>query len=115
NRPRFGLGWGTASPPVHDHNMPSSYAAAALQRTAPLALLVSLPVLLLALAGSGGEEGSDEEPATAASPCREVEAPPAKRGAEANLPKPTARQPNVTGVRFETSCGTFTVIFYERA
>ncbi len=82
-----------------------------LKRIAPILVLL---VLAVALTACGGDDEPDGE-ATADSPCAEVEAPAPKSGADAKLAKPKAAAPTGTGVRFETSCGSFTVTFDDRA
>jgi len=83
--------------------------------------IAMLPALLLAgaalLAGCGG--GDDGSATTAAdsttgpSPCESVDTPPPKK--EGELPPPQANEPTAAGVTFETSCGSFTVTFDDRA
>ena len=45
--------------------------------------------------------------------CEEVDAPAPK--ADGELKAPTADAPTATGVKFDTSCGSFTVSFDDRA
>lgn len=78
------------------------------------AFLALTSAALLLLAGCGGED-EPEATTTAGSPCEEVQAPEPKKGADAKLAKPKATKPTGTGVRFETSCGSFTVSFDQRA
>lgn len=82
-----------------------------IKRIAPIALFLTL---LLFLGACGGDDGSDTE-ASGESPCREVEAPEPKQGADAKLAKPKATEPSGTGVEFTTSCGSFTVTFDDRS
>jgi len=66
--------------------------------------------LALALPACGGDE--PEETTTAQSGCEEVKAPAPKR---LDLAAPKQREPSASGVTFETSCGSFTVTFDDRA
>jgi peptidyl-prolyl cis-trans isomerase B (cyclophilin B) len=71
-------------------------------------------IYALALAACGGDDETATEAATgAAGPCEEVQAPPPED--DAKLPPPKADAPTATGVVFDTSCGSFTVSFDDRA
>ncbi|KAA0274342.1 MAG: peptidylprolyl isomerase [Acidobacteria bacterium] len=76
--------------------------------TAALALACALVI------GACGGDGPATDAATsAAGPCEEVQAPPPKQDAE--LPRPKDDAPTAAGVVFDTSCGSFTVSFDDRA
>jgi peptidyl-prolyl cis-trans isomerase B (cyclophilin B) len=78
-----------------------------------LALLLA-SATMLAACGGGDDSGSTEADVTSgAGPCESVDAPPPKK--EADLPPPKADEPTVAGVTFDTSCGSFTVTFDDRA
>ncbi len=69
---------------------------------------------LLAACGGGDESAATEAGATTgASPCESVDTPPPKQ--DAKLPAPKADAPTAAGVVFDTSCGSFTVSFDDRA
>ncbi len=75
---------------------------------APLALLAT------ALIACGGDGSSSDSTGASASPeCQTVDAPPPKQ--DVKLDPPKADAPTATGVRFDTSCGSFTVSFDDRA
>jgi peptidyl-prolyl cis-trans isomerase B (cyclophilin B) len=78
----------------------------------PAALALACAALV---AGCGGDEGATTAADSAAggSPCENVDAPPPKKNAD--LPPPKAKEPTAEGVTFETSCGSFTVTFDDRA
>jgi cyclophilin family peptidyl-prolyl cis-trans isomerase len=67
---------------------------------------------LLAACGDGDETATSATTG-AAGPCEDVEAPPPQQGAKLRPPKADA--PTADGVVFETSCGSFTVSFDDRA
>lgn len=69
-----------------------------------------MALLALSLPACGGDDG--EVSTTAESGCRDVQEP-APKGVD--LPAPRERSPSASGVTFETSCGSFTVTFDERA
>ncbi len=77
----------------------------------PLVACVALLAGLL-LVACGGDDGGDDAQASSDTSCREVEAPPVK---DVSLKAPKAKSPTASGVRFETSCGSFTVTFDDRA
>lgn len=85
-----------------------------LKRTGSLASLAILLMAILLLSGCGDDGGEAEGSAESAA-CEEVEAPAPKQGADAKLAKPKAKRPTASGVRFETSCGSFTVSFDDRS
>lgn len=77
----------------------------------PLCALLALAAMLFAACGDdAGTSTSAGGPEQAG--CRQVEAPPTK---DVKLPAPKASAPTASGVAFETSCGSFTVTFDERA
>lgn len=80
-----------------------------------LALTVALVLACgLALTACGDDDGTATDPATSASgPCEEVQVPPPKE--DAKLPPPKADAPTAAGVVFDTTCGSFTVSFDDRA
>jgi cyclophilin family peptidyl-prolyl cis-trans isomerase len=78
-----------------------------------LSLLLACGALLVAC-GEGDETSSTEADSTSGgSPCESVETPAPKK--DADLPAPKADEPTAAGVTFETSCGSFTVTFDDRA
>jgi cyclophilin family peptidyl-prolyl cis-trans isomerase len=78
-----------------------------------LALLLA-STALFAACGSSDDTGSTEADATTGgSPCESVDTPPPKKNSD--LPAPKADEPTATGVTFDTSCGSFTVTFDDRA
>lgn len=78
-----------------------------------LALLLAFAALLAAC-GSSDDTGTTEADSTSGgSPCESVDAPPAKK--DADLPAPKDDEPTAAGVTFDTSCGSFTVTFDDRA
>ncbi len=78
-----------------------------------LALLLA-SAALLAACGSSDDTGTTEADSTSGgSPCESVDAPPAKK--DADLPAPKDDEPTAAGVTFDTSCGSFTVTFDDRA
>ena len=79
---------------------------------APRALLSATCVALVGLALTACGSDDAEETTTAQSGCQQVEAPAPK---QLDLAAPKERQPSAAGVTFETSCGSFTVTFDERA
>ena len=81
-----------------------------LKRIAFICALLGLAATMLAACG-----GDDAEESTTASgsACEEVDAPPPKEGVK--LKAPSADAPTATGVEFDTSCGSFTVSFDDRA
>jgi peptidyl-prolyl cis-trans isomerase B (cyclophilin B) len=79
-----------------------------------LALLVASAALLVAC-GGGDDTGSTAADATSGgSPCENVDPPPKKKK-NTDLPPPKADEPTAAGVTFDTSCGSFTVTFDDRA
>ncbi|HET6830406.1 MAG TPA: peptidylprolyl isomerase [Solirubrobacterales bacterium] len=83
-----------------------------LNRIAITAALALACGSLLAACGDGDETATSA--ATGAEgPCEDVEAPPPKQNAD--LPPPKADAPTADGVVFDTSCGSFTVTFDDRA
>jgi len=78
----------------------------------PRALLSATYVALVGLALTACGSDDAEETTTAQSGCQQVEAPAPKK---LDLAAPKERQPSAAGVTFETSCGSFTVTFDERA
>ena len=64
--------------------------------------------------GEGDDTSSTEADSTSGgSPCESVDTPAPKK--DADLPAPKADEPTAAGVTFETSCGSFTVTFDDRA
>lgn len=83
-----------------------------LKRAALLCALLAL--LGLGLTACGGDDSSGDSTSASASPkCETVDAPPVKDGVK--LDPPRAKAPTASGVTFDTSCGSFTVTFDDRA
>jgi len=70
----------------------------------------ALVVIALVLVACGSDDS--ESTTTTSSGCQEVGAPPPK---DVELAAPKASAPTASGVTFETSCGSFTVSFDDRA
>ena len=66
----------------------------------------------LAACGDDGSDGSTSADSSAGSQCETVDAPPPK---DVKLAPPKADAPTAAGVVFDTSCGSFTVSFDDRA
>ncbi len=86
-----------------------------LKRISPLvALALALTAGAVGLAACGGsDDTSTSADATTGAQCETVDAPPPKT--DADLKPPTADAPTAAGVVFDTSCGSFTVTFDDRA
>jgi len=79
-----------------------------------LSALLAAGAVLAAGCGGGGDNATTAADSTAAAgPCEKADLPAPKAGAD--LPAPKADAPTADGVRFETSCGSFTVTFDDRA
>lgn len=78
-----------------------------------LALLLASGALLAACGDSDESTGTEADATSGGSPCESVDSPPPKK--DADLPAPKADEPTATGVTFDTSCGSFTVTFDDRA
>ena len=77
-------------------------------------LTALLAVLATGLIACGGDDSSSDSTSASASPeCKTVDAPPPKE--DVKLAPPKADAPTATGVKFDTSCGSFTVTFDDRA
>lgn len=85
----------------------------------PPALLALAAAGLVACGGDDSSAGSTDSTAatdstdSAVSPCETVAAPPPKE--DVKLDPPKADAPTASGVTFDTSCGSFTVTFDDRA
>jgi peptidyl-prolyl cis-trans isomerase B (cyclophilin B) len=75
-----------------------------------VALVLACGILLTAC---GGDDETGTTGTAAAGPCEDVQAPAPKE--DAKLPAPKADAPTAAGVVFDTSCGSFTVTFDDRA
>ena len=85
-----------------------------LKRIPLLFALILASGAMLAACGDGADTGSTAaDSSTAGSPCESVDTPPPKKNAD--LPPPKADKPTAAGVTFDTSCGSFTVTFDDRA
>jgi len=86
-----------------------------LKRVSPLLALIVASGALFAACGDGDDsDGSTEtQSSSGGSPCESVDAPLPKK--KSSVPAPKADAPTADGVRFETSCGSFTVTFDDRA
>lgn len=85
-----------------------------LNRTWPLlAVILAYGALLAACGGSDDSSATEADATTGGSPCESVDTPPVKKNAD--LPPPKQDEPSADGVTFETSCGSFTVSFDDRA
>ena len=78
-----------------------------------LALLCTSTALLAACGGSDDTGATEADSTAGAGPCESVDAPAPKT--DADLPAPKADEPTAAGVTFDTSCGSFTVTFDDRA
>jgi len=78
---------------------------------ASVALALACGAVLAAC--GGGDDTATDATAAAAGSCAKVQAPPPKENVE--LPPPKADAPTAAGVVFDTSCGSFTVTFDDRA
>ena len=78
-----------------------------------LCLLMACGALLVACGGDDDTGTTEADSTSAGSPCESVDAPAPKK--DADLPAPKADEPTAEGVTFETSCGSFTVTFDDRA
>lgn len=83
-----------------------------LKRFALLPAALALLATGLIACGGGGSS-SDSTSASASPACQTVDAPPPKK--DVKLAPPKADAPTATGVKFDTSCGSFTVSFDDRA
>ena len=73
-----------------------------------------LALLSAGLIACGGDDSSSDSTSASASPeCQTVDAPPPKK--DVKLAAPKADAPTASGVKFDTSCGSFTVSFDDRA
>jgi peptidyl-prolyl cis-trans isomerase B (cyclophilin B) len=83
-----------------------------LKRFVLLAALLTLSAI--GLIACGGDDSSGDSTSASASPeCQTVDAPPPKE--DIKLDPPKADAPTASGVKFDTSCGSFTVTFDDRA
>jgi peptidyl-prolyl cis-trans isomerase B (cyclophilin B) len=80
-----------------------------------IALLIALLIACTAMVTACGGDSSNSSTATdsAAAKCQTVDAPPPKT--DVKLAAPKAAAPTAAGVVFDTSCGSFTVTFDDRA
>ena len=85
------------------------------RNTALIALAVACLACAVGLAACGGNDDDTATSAdsTAGAQCETVDAPPPKT--DVKLKPPTADAPTAAGVTFDTSCGSFTVTFDDRA
>ena len=80
----------------------------------PLIVALALAcAALLTACGDDGSDGSTSADSSAGSQCETVDAPPPKK--DVKLAPPKADAPTAAGVVFDTSCGSFTVSFDDRA
>jgi peptidyl-prolyl cis-trans isomerase B (cyclophilin B) len=84
-----------------------------LKRISLIAALALACAALLAACGDDGSESSTSADSAAGAQCETVDAPPPKKDIE--LAPPKADAPTAAGVTFDTSCGSFTVTFDDRA
>lgn len=85
-----------------------------LNRIAILGALALACAAIVAGCGGGGDSTSTAADTTSGgTPCESVDTPAPKQ--DADLPPPDAKEPTADGVRFETSCGSFTVTFDDRS
>lgn len=85
-----------------------------LKRMSLLAIAAVACAAVLAACGDGGDDASTAADSTgAAAQCETVDAPPPKT--DVKLKAPSADAPTASGVVFDTSCGSFTVAFDDRA
>lgn len=80
------------------------------RRLLPLTAVLAASITL---AACGGDDATTSADSTTAITCEKVDAPPPK--ADVKLKAPTADAPTAAGVVFDTSCGSFTVTFDDRA
>ena len=83
-----------------------------LKRIPLIVALALASAALLAACGDDGSDGSTSADSSAGSQCETVDAPPPK---DVKLAPPKADAPTAAGVVFDTSCGSFTVSFDDRA
>lgn len=76
-----------------------------------IALLIASAAALVACGGGSSDSSTATDAASAQ--CETVDAPPPKTGVKLSPPKADA--PTAAGVVFDTSCGSFTVTFDDRA
>jgi cyclophilin family peptidyl-prolyl cis-trans isomerase len=84
-----------------------------LKRVALLCALLLVSALAMAACGDDSDDGSSTAADEGTATCEEVEAPAPKD--DVKLKAPSESAPTATGVTFETSCGSFTVTFDDRA
>jgi len=83
-----------------------------LKRISLLTAMLLACAAALAACGSGDDTATSADSSTGAQ-CETVDAPPPKT--DVKLKPPTADAPTAAGVTFDTSCGSFTVTFDDRA